>query len=340
VAAVTLGEANTPLLPLGDFGGSSAQRVWAKAEGANPTLSFKDRGMALAVSHALDREMTGLIVASTGNAAVSASAYAAAARLACTVIVGRASNAARKLDACIAYGATVVEVDGDYSDAYALAEERASEHVMNVSTTYQNPIIAEAYRAVAWEIVDQLGEVPDGVVVPIGAGPFLRGIWRGFLDLIDCGRTSTLPRMIGVQAAALSPLAGAYRAGEDAERAGASAEARRDAWTGSLLSFESCSAPARAHTAATAIADALRGYENHCVLTLEAVQESAGSIVAVGEQAIEDAAAALRRRGLWVEPSSATALAALSADGLPELPPNASVVLMLTGHGIKSHAAF
>ncbi|MCC9198528.1 pyridoxal-phosphate dependent enzyme (plasmid) [Arthrobacter sp. zg-Y820] len=318
---VSIGEGQTPLIDISGLQPAGRDfRLYAKLEGANPTLSFKDRGMALAVSIAVDRGCTSLVVASTGNAAVSASAYAAAAGLSCTVIVGTASNAANKLAACRAYGAKVSEVDGDYSTAYAAAMAAESETMMNVSTTYRNPVLGEGYRSVALELVESLGRVPDAVIVPIGAGSFLRAIAAGFRDVSDVTGSGVVPRMVGVQADRCAPLARAWD------------EGRTDAaWERSLAEPLY---PER--TSATAIADPLRGYEDQGLLTLEAVRETHGTVVAVSEDQIDAATQALLSRGIWVEPAAATAVAALA---VVDLPPGSTVVSMMTGHGVKATVA-
>lgn len=312
---ITLGEGSTPLVPLVPSPGGVT--LLGKLESQNPTLSFKDRGMALAASVAVDQGRLGLVVASTGNAAVSASAYAAAAGLKCRVIVASASNALAKLDACRAYGAEVSEIAGDYSDAYAEAAELAGEGYMNVSTTYQNEYITEGYRTVASELLEQCGRVPHVVVVPIGAGPLLSGIERGFAELVNRRQADRVPALVGVQASACAPIAHAW------------AQARtREEWRRVLHE------PIRtAATVATAIADPLRGYEDQGLITLAAVQRTGGEVVAIEEAETVAATRSLRRQGIWVEPSSAIALAAASRLRVAE---GATVVLMLTGHGVKS----
>jgi threonine synthase len=305
---VTLGEGRTPLLPLAHDG----LDAHVKLESLNPSLSFKDRAMALAASAALDLGLHGLVLASTGNAAVSAATYAAAAGLGCRVFCATGSNAGAKLDTARAHGADVELIDGHYSDAYAAATRAEGQGWLNVTTTYRNPLLAEAYRPVAAELADDLGGAPDAVVVPVGAGPLLRGIWLGFADLHAAGLITALPRMIGVQATACAPLARAWAA-PDWERA---------------LSEPVPVAP----TAASAIADALRGYEDEGLLTLAAARDSGGAIVAVDEAAIAGAGRRLAHRGLFVEPAAAAAVAALDTGTIP---PGARVVAVLTGHGAK-----
>lgn len=315
--AVSLGEAGTPLIPLVvDGGGDSTWRVHGKLESLNPTLSFKDRGMALAASVALDLGLPGLMLASTGNAAVSAAAYAAAAGLPCRVFCGTDSRASLKLAAAAAHGAQVELVNGDYSAAYAKAVTQESGGWFNVTTTYRNPLLAEAYRGMAVEIRHQLGHVPDVVVVPIGAGPLLRALLGGFRDLVAAGVDERVPRLVGVQAEACAPLARAWRSAD---------------WRASLTEPSPVG-----RTVAGAIADSLRGYEREGLLTLAAVRESAGTVIAIGEDRIISTTQELARRGLLVEPAAAAAVAALSAPTLADLvPEGASVIVVLTGHGAK-----
>jgi threonine synthase len=283
----------------------------------NPTLSFKDRAMALAASIALDKGMRGFVLASTGNAAVSAAAYAAAAGLECTVYAGSESHAGNKLSIAQSYGATVQPVEGDYSRAYHEAARSETGDWLNVTTTYRNPLLAEAYRPIAHELQDQVGKTPDVIVVPIGAGPLLAGIGRGYADLTRSGDVSRPPRLIGVQAEACAPLARAWVAGD---------------WRASLA----VPVPVR-DTLAAAIADPLTGYEREGILTLEATRDSEGSIVAVDDASIEQARDWLATGcGLLVEPAAAAAMAALEhASVRRTLPDDATVVLLLTGHGSK-----
>lgn len=314
--AVTLGEGRTPLLA-SDLQPTANRdsRLLLKLESLNPTLSFKDRAMALGSSIALDLDLEGLLLASTGNAAVSAAAYAARAGLACRVVVGSGSGASRKLEIAREHGADVVVVDGDYSTAYERATAGEQDGFLNVTTTHRNPLLAEAYRGLAVELVEQLGKAPAVVVVPIGAGPLAVGVWRGFTDLLAAGQLSEaeLPRVVGVQAAACSPLARAW--------------GKEDPLASLTEPF------AASPTSAGAIADALRGYELEGLLTLDAIAASGGTVVAVDEAAIDAAVRNLAREGVSVEPAAATGLAAVETHQLAESGEN--VVLLLTGHGAK-----
>jgi len=327
---VSLGEGDTPLVPL-TFVGAGGRPVFAKLESLNPSLSFKDRAMAIGASAAADLGARGLVVASTGNAAVSAATYAAAAGLACRVLVGSESRAAKKLDACRALGAEVHEIEGDYSAAYARAGALEGDGWMNVSTTYRNPFLAEGYRSIAFELLEQLGRTPSAVIVPIGAGPLLRGIERGFADAVAVGRATHQPALVGVQAARVSPIHAAWLRRHPADGVDRAPRAPASEPGGTI---------------ATAIADRLTGYESHGDITIEAVERTGGTVVAIGEADIVEATRQLAAAGIWVEASAATALAALRADraysdatrvesGDDQ---NAPVVLMLTGHGAKAPA--
>jgi len=319
-ARVSLGEGATPLLPFAlpesTRGAMSTASCWLKSEHLNPTLSFKDRAMALGVSAALDEQARGLVLASTGNAAASAAAYARAAGLPCRIFCGTGSAAGAKLAVAEAFGAQVTVVDGDYSTAYAAAVAAEDAGWVNVTTTYRNPVLAEAYRTTAAEIVADLGDAPDLVVVPVGAGPLLHGLRMGFQDALDGGHASRLPALLGVQAQACSPLATAW--------------ATQD-WLASLRE------PTRtAPTSAGAIADALRGYEEQGLITLADARATGGAVVAVDEEAITVAQQHLRDAGHLVEPAAATALAALGTEaGAALVGPDAKVVLVMTGHGAK-----
>ncbi|WP_308800022.1 threonine synthase [Agromyces silvae] len=328
---VSLGEGDTPLVPL-SFVRAGPRPVFAKLESLNPSLSFKDRAMAVGASAAVDRGLHGLVVASTGNAAVSAATYAAAAGLSCTVLVGSESQAAKKLDACRALGAEVQEIPGDYSAAYARARALEGEGWMNVSTTYRNPLLAEGYRSIAFELIEQLGRAPSAVIVPIGAGPLLRGIERGFADAVAVGRAPRPAALVGVQAARVAPIHAAWVRRHGSPGAGGGA-----------------TPAAGGPTLATAIADRLTGYESHGDLTVAAVERTGGAVVAVDEESIVEATRRLAASGIWVEPSAATALAAVGsgaaaipgvhgADASGGLDDDGPVVLMLTGHGAKAPA--
>jgi threonine synthase len=192
---ITLGEGNTPLLRAPRLSQRYGVDLWLKWEGANPTGSFKDRGMSLAVTRAVERGISRIVCASTGNTAASCAAYAARAGIEAVIVVAAGGAAGSKLVQVRAVGATVVEVPGDFSDAYARALELASEEgSLLVNST--NPDRIEGQTSAAVEIVEQLGRLPDVVTLPYGGGGNTRAYERGF-DLA-VGR---LPRLQPVQAA-------------------------------------------------------------------------------------------------------------------------------------------
>ncbi|MQA77136.1 MAG: pyridoxal-phosphate dependent enzyme [Streptosporangiales bacterium] len=319
---VSLGEGGTPLLRCDRSAArAGVSRLWVKNECVNPTLSFKDRAMALGVSLALDAGARGVVAASTGNTASSAASYAARAGLPCRVVCAESAAGGPKLAAAAAAGARVEPVAGDFSTAYAVATRSEADGWYPLTTTFRNPWITAAHRGVAVELVEHAertgAAVPDWVVVPVGAGPLLVGIHDGFRALLAAGRLSRLPRLVAVQAAACAPLAAAWRDGA-----------------------ESVTALPAGHTVAEAIADPMRGYEDEGALTLAAVRDSGGTVVAVPDADIVAARDDLARdEGLLVEPAAAAPLAALRrllADGT--VPASGDVVLVATGHGAKEPA--
>lgn len=307
---VTLGEGATPLVELGLEPGV---RVLAKLETANPTLSFKDRPVAVAATVARELGARGLLCASTGNTAVAVAAYAARAGLPSVCLVPEGTPAA-KLALAAAAGAAVLPVRGSYSDAHALARELAAEAGWaNLTSTYLNPFMLEGDKTLAFELVEQLGgRPPDAVIVPVGAGPLLAGVAQGLAEL------GVAARLHAVQAAGCAPIARAFAEGGEVV-----------AW------------PGRVATAAGSIADPLVGYADDGQRTLDAVRACGGAAVAAPDEDLRAAARELSRRaGLSVELGAAAALAGLRAlrrDG--HVADGETVVLVLTGHGAKDHAA-
>lgn len=306
---VTLGEGGTALL--GAPGLDPSGRLFLKNETANPTASFKDRPVSVAATVARELGLAGLLCASTGNTAVAVAAYAARAGLPAACVVP-AKTPAAKLRQIEVTGALTVRVSGDYSDAFALARSAAESYGWaNLTSTYVNPYMLEGDKTIAYEIFEQLGgRAPDWVLVPVGAGPLLSAIHKGFEEL-----GVTAPRMVAVQAEGCAPIVRAFEAG--AENVGE--------WSDP------------AETGASSIADALRGYPEDGTRTLTTVRTSGGVAMAVPEEetyrAIRDLAGS---EGLFVEPGAAVAIAAyrrLTGTGI--LGEGESVVLVLTGHGLK-----
>jgi threonine synthase len=305
---VTLGEGATPTLQSRRLDPSG--ELLLKNETVNPTGSFKDRPVAVAATVARELGLSGLVCASTGNTGVAVAAYAARAGLPAACVVPEATPAAKTAQIG-AVGARIVRVRGNYSDAYALARAAESYGWANLTSTYINPYMLEGDKTVAYEIFEQLGErIPDWVVVPVGAGPLLAAIHKGFEELGVSG-----PRMVAAQAAACAPVVSAFESGAK----------EVSEWEHSV------------ETAASSIADPLRGYPEDGTRTLSVVRQSGGTAIAVTEEETRQATIELARsEGLLVEPGAAVAVAAyrkLAAQAVVSTGERAVVVL--TGHGLK-----
>jgi threonine synthase len=193
---ITLGEGNTPLLRAPRLGERYGCELWLKWEGANPTGSFKDRGMSVAATRAVERGVTRLVCASTGNTAASCAAYAARAGIEAVIVVPAGAIASSKLVQVRAVGGRIVEIDGSFSDAFSHAERLASEPGSAFVNSGGSDDRIEGQMSVSREIVDQLGGVPDVVTLPYGGGGNTRAVARGFAELVG-----TLPRLHPVEAA-------------------------------------------------------------------------------------------------------------------------------------------
>ncbi|MGE0718834.1 MAG: threonine synthase [Alphaproteobacteria bacterium] len=308
---VTLGEGATPLHRADRLASAIgfAGRVLVKDETVNPTGSFKDRAVAAAVSRARDMGMAGIVCASSGNAGASAAAYAARAGLPAVVVVPT-HTPAEKMTQIAAYGALLLQVDGNYSNSYRVGLEIAERHrFANVTTTYINPWGVAGLDSAGAELCAD-GTLPDWVLVPTGAGPLVKGVAHG-CRAASGGR---VPRLAAVQAEGCAPIARAFAAGE-----------RRVAAWGTVTTF------------ASGISDPLVGYERDGTHTLDIVHASGGVAIAVSDEAIRRAMRLLARcEGILAEPTGAAsvaALVALAADS--RIPPGANVVCMVTGHGFK-----
>jgi threonine synthase len=303
---ITLGEGSTPLVRSSRIGPSIGfHQLYFKYEGLNPTGSFKDRGMALATAKAVEAGAKTLLCASTGNTSASASAYAARCGLRAVVVVPAGGIAAGKLAQALAYGATVLTVKGSFDAALKLVRQLADEPGLALVNSV-NPDRIEGQKTAAFEIVEQLREVPSQLFIPVGNGGNITAYWRGFRELQQRHR-SALPRMHGAQAEGAAPLVRGRRV-------------------------------ARPRTIASAIRI---GNPASWASAIAARDESGGSIEAVSDAAIMAAHRRLaREEGLLVEPASAAAVALLlkkaRAGGLRAAD---SIVCILTGHGLKDPQA-
>ncbi|MBT8212515.1 MAG: threonine synthase [Acidimicrobiia bacterium] len=196
---VTLREGHTPLIPAPEIGRLVSREVFLKYEGTNPTGSFKDRGMTLAVSKAIESGARAIACASTGNTSASAAAYAARAGIACFVVLPAGKIARGKLSQAIAHGATVVPIDGNFDDALAVVLELTSSHDVALVNSL-NPYRIDGQQTAAWEVIDQLGTAPAVHALPVGNAGNITAYWKGYTA------ADVAPRMWGFQAAGAAPI--------------------------------------------------------------------------------------------------------------------------------------
>jgi threonine synthase len=299
---VTLGEGNTPLLPARYLSELTGCDVHLKVEGANPTGSFKDRGMTVAITHALASGLKAVICASTGNTSASAAAYAARAGLTCAVLVPQGKIAMGKLAQAVLHGARILQVDGNFDDCLELARKTAADYPVTLVNSV-NPVRIAGQKTAAFEICDVLGEAPEIHCLPVGNAGNITAYWAGYSEYATDGVVKNTPRMFGFQAAGAAPLV--------------LGEPVRDPDT---------------------IATAIRiGSPASWTAAVKAKDESNGLFEAVTDEKILEAYRLLAgREGVFVEPASATSVAGLlatAADG--RLPKGATVVCTVTGHGLK-----
>jgi threonine synthase len=304
---VSLLEGSTPLIPL--KGPEEAKRrgvqIYTKYEGLNPTGSFKDRGMTLAVSKALEGGAKAVACASTGNTAASAAAYAARAGMTAIVILPAGYVALGKVAQSLMHGARIVQVEGNFDDALRLTRELTERFPVALVNSV-NPHRLEGQKTLAFEVVDELGDAPHYHALPVGNAGNITAHWMGYKAYFAAGRASRLPRMLGFQAAGAAPLV----LGRPVEKPETIATAIR---IGNPASWEGA---------------------------VRAKEESGGLIEAVTDEEILEAYRYLaREEGIFVEPASAASLAGvwrLLREG--RLEEGTTVVLTLTGHGLKDPA--
>jgi threonine synthase len=299
---ITLQEGNTPLVEAHHLSELTGCQVYLKVEGANPTGSFKDRGMTVAMTHAVAAGSQAVICASTGNTSASAAAYAARAGLTSAVLVPQGKIAMGKLAQAVAHGAKILQVQGNFDDCLELARKTAAEHPVTLVNSV-NPVRLEGQKTAAFEICDVLGRAPDVHCLPVGNAGNITAYWKGYDEYAVDGVTADAPRMFGFQAAGAAPLVH----GQPVARPETVATAIR---VGSPASWK----------AAVAAKDA-----------------SGGLFSAVTDDQILAAYRLLSaREGVFVEPASASSVAGLldtSVNG--RLPVGSVVVCTVTGHGLK-----
>jgi len=299
---VTLHEGNTPLVPAPTLSARTGAEVYLKVEGANPTGSFKDRGMTVAVSRAVEQGRKAIICASTGNTSASAAAYAARAGLTCAVLVPQGKIALGKLAQALVHGAKLLQVAGNFDDCLALAAKLATDYPVALVNSV-NPDRLQGQKTAAFEIVEALGDAPDIHCLPVGNAGNISAYWLGYTEELAAGNATGTPRMFGFQAAGAAPIV-----------------------TGQVV--------AQPSTIATAIRI---GNPASWTRAVDARDASGGLIDAVTDREILSAYRLLARQvGVFVELASAASVAGLlrCADaGL--VPAGVRVVCTVTGHGLK-----
>ena len=299
---VTLLEGGTPLLPSWWLSELTSCSVLLKVEGTNPTGSFKDRGMTVAISKALEEGTKAVVCASTGNTSASAAAYAVRAGLTPVVLVPEGKVAAPKLAQAVVHGGRIVAVDGTFDDCLRLARGLANDYPVALVNSL-NPHRLAGQKTAAFEIVDVLGDAPDVHVLPVGNAGNISAYWMGYQQYASDGPASRRPRMWGFQAEGAAPIV-----------------------RGTPVT--------RPETVASAIRI---GNPASWQLAVAARDESGGLIDIVTDEQILVAQQELsRREGLFVEPASAAGVAGLvaaSASGLVD--PGQVIVVTVTGHGLK-----
>jgi len=301
---ITLKEGNTPLIyasHISKLAGKNIE-VFLKYEGLNPTGSFKDRGMTLAISKACEEGSTAVMCASTGNTSASAAAYAARAGIKCIVLIPSGAIALGKLSQALIHGAVVLAVEGNFDDALELVKDITAKHPITLVNSL-NPYRIEGQKTGSFEICDDLGEAPDFHVIPVGNAGNITAYWKGYKEYKKEGKINKLPKMLGFQAEGAAPIV----LGHPVKNPETIATAIR---IGNPASWKQAE---------------------------EARDESGGLIDMVSDEQILDAYKLLAgKEGVFVEPASAASVA-----GLLKLAMNgyfkekAKIVCILTGHGLK-----
>ena len=295
---VTLFEGATPLLPAPRLSERVGAEVFLKYEGLNPTGSFKDRGMTLAITKAVEEGAKAVVCASTGNTSASAAAYAARAGLQCVVLVPEGRIALGKMAQALAHGAQVVQIRGNFDQALTIVRELGDSAPVTVVNSV-NPFRIDGQKTGAFEVVDALGDAPDYHCIPVGNAGNITAYWKGYLEYKAAGLATRLPALLGFQAAGAAPIVLGHVVDEPDTIATAIRIGNPASWFG-----------------ATA-----------------AASESGGSITAVTDEEILAAYRYLAaEESVFCEPASAASVAGLIAVGVPA---GSTVVCVLTGHGLK-----
>ncbi|WP_403020240.1 threonine synthase [Salinibacterium sp. GXW1014] len=299
---VTLGEGGTPLLPAPALSARTGAKVWVKYEGMNPTGSFKDRGMTMAVTKAVEHGAKAVICASTGNTSASAAAYATHAGITAAVLVPEGKIAMGKLAQAIAHNAQLLQVQGNFDDCLDIARDLAENYPVHLVNSVNNDRI-EGQKTAAFEVVEVLEDAPDFHFIPVGNAGNYTAYFRGYSEELERGVSTRLPRMFGFQAAGSAPIVD----GHVVKNPDTIASAIR---IGNPASWE---------------------------LALAARETSDGYFGAISDDKILEAHRILSAEvGIFVEPASAISVAGLlerAEAGI--VPAGSTVVLTVTGHGLK-----
>jgi threonine synthase len=308
---VSMGEGNTPLIYCQQLSNRVGRgcRVFVKNEGVNPTGSFKDRGMTVAVSKALERGAKAIICASTGNTSASASAYAARAGISCVVILPAGKIATGKLLQAFVYGARIIAIDGNFDDALRIVRELGESGDFAIVNSI-NPDRIAGQKTAAFEIIDEMGDAPDLHLLPVGNAGNITAYWAGYREYRARERSTKLPAMIGFQAAGAAPI------------------------------FQN-----RIIEKPETIASAIRiGNPASWKQAHAAIAESSGAIDVVNDEEIVAAQNWLaQHEGIFVEPASAASIAGFfkccdsheAAYSFQKIPEASRIVCTVTGHGLK-----
>jgi len=299
---ITLREGGTPLVRASVIGELIDCEVWLKYDGANPTGSFKDRGMTVAISKAAEAGAKAVICASTGNTSASAAAYATRAGMVSGVLVPQGKIAMGKLAQAVVHGATLLQVDGNFDDCLRIARDLAENYPVELVNSV-NPFRIEGQKTASFEVVDQLGRAPDIHALPVGNAGNITAYWKGYVEYAADGVAASRPRMWGFQAAGAAPIVLGHRVDDPETIATAIRIGNPASWT---------------------LAEAAR-------------DESGGVIESVTDDEILAAYHLLAsREGLFCEPASAAGIAGLiKKHGAGELDSGQVIVCTLTGNGLK-----
>jgi threonine synthase len=300
---VTLLEGGTPLVPAPRLSEKTGCTVHIKVEGLNPTGSFKDRGMTMAVTEAVAHGRKAVLCASTGNTSASAAAYAARAGITCAVLIPQGKIAMGKLAQAVMHGAKIIQIDGNFDDCLELARKLTADYPSISLVNSVNPVRIEGQKTAAFEIVDVLGYAPDVHALPVGNAGNITAYWRGYTEYHRDGVSDSLPKMLGTQAAGAAPLVLGHPVSKPETLATAIRIGSPASWDGAMAAKE----------------------------------QSGGRFLAATDEELLQAYHLLARdEGIFVEPASAASVAGLLKaveDGWVRR--GSTVVCTVTGHGLK-----